>query len=103
MNRDERANLNQLIIPVLFDNSQEACDLRIKQGLVFKYRGNISEDKNRFTLREEMDLSAGDVFHSNLSGYYWCVIDADKTDTEEGWIELYSDDYILVILEKDIE
>lgn len=57
----------------------------------FNYRGIISKDKNRFTLREEMYLSVGDVFHSNSSNYNWCVIDADKTDTEEGWTKLYSD------------
>ena len=58
----------------------------------FNFRGIISEDKNRFTLRENMCLSVGDTFHSNLSNYDWCVIDADKTDTEEGWTKLYSSD-----------
>lgn len=37
MTRKERAAyLNQLIIPDLFDNSQEACELRIKQDMALR-------------------------------------------------------------------
>jgi len=75
-------------------NDNKRCISKILASLnsVYNYRGNISEDNNRFTLRENMYLSVGDIFHSNLSGYDWCVTDVDKTDTEEGWTKLYSGD-----------
>lgn len=71
MTREERAKyLNQLIIPNLFDNSQESCELRMKQEMALKETieelmqepcGDVVSRQAVLELVADYDLSMGQV------------------------------------------